>query len=142
MAMTANEFHAQHIIPARLKLQDLENQYREMYRKECGDKIGERARCQNCAYSCVIVTSDHNGCMGGKCTCCNDWCYRWIPENEVSKYLREKHPSDGSLFGRLEDIFGSGFLKKCAAPQKASVVMDLLLTIARFDEKIGAWDSE
>lgn len=140
--MTANEFHTQHIVPARLKLQNLENQYREMYRKECGDKIGERAGCRNCAYSCVIKTSDHNGCMGGKCTCCNDWCYRWIPENQVSKCLREKYHYDDSTFGRLEDIFGSGFLKKCAEPEKAGIVMDLLQTMAKFDGKIGKWDDE
>ena len=140
--MTANEFHTREIIPARLKLQDLENQYREMYRKECGDKIGERAHCGNCAYSCVISTTYHNECMGGKCTCCNDWCYCWTPENEVSKFLREKHHYDSSLYGRLENIFGDDFLKKCSAPQKASIVMEILQTMEKFDEKMEEWGNE
>ena len=64
--MTAKELHEQKIIPLRLQLQDLEREYRELYRKECGEKIGENASCKNCAMSCVIsVDSYHNGCLGG-----------------------------------------------------------------------------
>lgn len=132
--MTAKEFHVQNIIPARLKLQDLERQYRELYRKECGEKIGDRARCCNCAYSCVILTSDHNECMGGKCTCCNDWCFRWTPENKVSKQLREKHHYDNLLYARLASIFDDDFLTECCTDQKADIVLEMLQIMERFDE--------
>lgn len=132
--MTAKEFHVQNIIPARLKLQDLEKQYRELYRKECGEKVGERAHCGNCAFSCVISTTDHNECMGGKCTCCNDWCFRWVPENKVSKCLREKHHYDNSLYERLAAIFDDDFLTKCCEDQKANIVLEMLQVMERFDE--------
>ena len=140
--MTAKELHTQKIIPLRLELQQLEEEYRKLYRKECGEKIGERASCKNCAFSCVISVSDHNGCMGGKCTCCNDWCYHWTPENDVSKFLRENYHYDDSMFYRLDDIFGSNFLKECNTPQKVNYVMDMLQIIARFDGKIDGDGNE
>lgn len=46
--MTAKELHIQKIIPLREKLRQLEDEYRELYRKECGEKIGEKATCNNC----------------------------------------------------------------------------------------------
>ena len=133
--LTSKEMHEQKIVPLRKELQRLEIEYRELYRKECGEKIGELASCRNCAYSCVLSTGDHNSCMGGKCTCCNDWCYSWTPENDVSRFLRENYKYDDSLFYRLNDIFGSGFLNECDNPQKASIVMDMLQLIKRFDGK-------
>lgn len=135
--MTAKELHEQKIIPLRLQLQDLEIEYRELYRKECGEKIGENASCNNCAMSCVLSIDSHNRCMGGKCTCCHSWCFSWTPENEVSKFLREKHHYDDYLCGRLEDIFGDCFLRKCDNPEKAQVVMEMLGMIAKFNGKGG-----
>ena len=133
--MTAKELHEQKIVPLRIELQRLEREYKELYRKECGEKIGARASCRNCAYSCVLNIDDHNHCMGGKCTCCNDWCYTWAPENEVSKFLRANYHYDDDMFYRLEDIFGDGFLKKCNDPKKVEIVMDMLQRIALFDGK-------
>ena len=133
--MTSKELHEQKIVPLRMELQKLESEYRELYRKECGEKIGARACCSNCAYSCVMLIGDHNHCMGGKCTCCNSWCYTWTPENEVSKFLRANHHYDDDVFYRLEDIFGDGFLKKCDDPKKVDIVMDMLQRISLFDGK-------
>ena len=138
--MTAKELHTQKIIPLRLELQRLSDEYRELFRKECGEKIGEKASCGNCAYSCVIEVDYHNGCMAGKCTCCNDWCYLWKPENEMSKFLREKYHYDASMFRRLRDVFGSDFLEECTEPKKVSVVMDMLRLIAVFDEILDEED--
>ena len=134
--MTSQELHEQKIIPLRMELNRLEKEYKELVRKECSEKIGERARCNNCAMSCIILLNDHNHCMGDKCTCWNDWCYNWTPENDVSKFLREKYHYDDSLFCRLDDLFGSGFLRECDDPQKASVVMEMLQLIAKFDGKV------
>ena len=133
--MTANELHVQKIIPLRMKLQEAEAEYRELYRKECGEKVGERATCDNCAYSCVLLISDHNQCMGGKCTCCNDWCYKWIPENAVSGFSRKYFEYDDELFNGLKDFFGSQFLKECDNPQKANVALEMLQLVARFKGK-------
>jgi hypothetical protein len=133
--MTSKELHAQKIVPLRLELQKLEAEYRKLYRKECGEKIGAEATCENCAFSCTTYLTDHNGCMGGKCTCCNSWCFKWIPENEVSAFLRKNYPWDSSKYNSLEDIFGCDFLKKCDTHEKAQPVMEVLKLLAKFDGK-------
>ena len=73
--------------------------------------------------------------MGGKCTCCNSWCYTWAPENGVSKFLRENYHYNSSMFYRLNDIFGIGFLKECD-DSKVEIVMEMLKSIAKFDGKL------
>lgn len=140
--MTSKELHEKKIVPLRLELQRLEQEYQDLYREECGEKIGERATCGNCAFSCIISISDHNGCMGGSCTCCHSWCYKWTPENEVSKFLREKYHYNDDMFYRLEDVFGSDFLRKCDTPQKTSIVLEMLQLVARFDGKLIAEEAE
>lgn len=134
--MTSKELHEQKIIPLRTELRRLEDEYRELYRKECGEKIGEKANCNNCAFSCVLDINDHNCCMGGRCTCCNNWCYTWTPENEVSKFLRKNYHYDSSMFYRLENIFDDDFLKKCDNPKNVAIVMEMLESIAKFDGKL------
>lgn len=110
--MTAKELHETKIIPARQELRRLEEEYEKLYRKECAEKAGvDKATCDNCAYSCVLMIDDHNGCLGGKCTCCNSFCYKWMPETKVSAWLRESHEYDDDLVYRLEDMFGDDFLK-------------------------------
>lgn len=135
--MTSKELHKEKIVPLKMELNRLEKEYEKLFRKECGERIGEMASCDNCAFSCVIdVGNDHNCCMGGKCTCCNNWCYSWIPENEVSSFLRKNYYYDEHTFYRLEDIFGDRFLNKCDNPKNASIVMEMLETIAKFDGKL------
>lgn len=134
--MTAKELHEQKIIPLRMELRRLEDECKELYRKECGEKIGEKANCDNCAFSCILRIDDHNCCMGGKCTCCNSWCYTWTPENEVSKFLRKNYHYNSSMFYRLEEIFGDGFLKKCDNTKNVAIVMEMLESIAKFDGKL------
>lgn len=136
-AMTSKDFHKEKIVPLRMKLKLLEKEYENLFRKECGEKIGETASCNNCAFSCVIDSrNDHNCCMGGKCTCCNDWCYSWTPENEVSKFLRNNYQHDEHTFYRLEDIFGDRFLQKCDNSKNVAAVMKVLKIIAEFDGKL------
>lgn len=38
--MTLKELHKQKIIPLRMELERLEQEYRKLYRQECGAKIG------------------------------------------------------------------------------------------------------
>lgn len=138
--MTAKELHVQKIIPLRMELERLEKEYKELYRNECGEKIGEKASCDNCAFSCIIDINDyHNSCMSGKCTCCNDWCYTWMPENEVSKFLRKNYHYDMDISYRLQDIFGDDFLKKCDNSEHVAIIMKMLELVAEFDGKMDNW---
>lgn len=131
--MTAEELREQKIIPMRVQLNKLEEEYRKLYRKECGEKIGKEANCNNCAFSCILDIGDHNYCMGEKCVCCHSWCYNWIPENEVSKFLRKNYHYDASLFYRFEKLFGDYFLEKCNNPNNAAKVMTALSLVSEFD---------
>ena len=129
--MTSEEFHTQKIVPLRLELQRLEKQY-----KECGEKVGCVASCDNCAYSCVIDIDSNNSCMGGNCTCYYDWCYKWIPENEVSAFLRKNYHYDEQKFYQLRDLFGYDFLNKCDSQQRVEMIMEILKLSAKFSEKL------
>ncbi len=57
------------------------------------------------------MIDDHNCCLGGRCTCCNTFCYKWMPETKVSAYLREHHKYDEEVVWKLEKMFGDDFLK-------------------------------
>ena len=129
--MTSKELHKQKIIPLRMELNKLEEEYKKLYRKECAEKIGaERADCSNCAYSCILNITDHNECMGGSCTCCHSWCYKWMPENKISAYLREHHEYDYEIYYRLEDAFGNDFLK-C---DNVELLMEMLELMDKIDK--------
>lgn len=56
------------------------------------------------------MISDHNECLGGYCTCCHDYCYKWMPDTPVSVWLRKNKPYNDYLIHKLEDVFGSDFL--------------------------------
>lgn len=129
--MTAKELHEQKIIPLRKALQQAEEEYKKLYRKECGEKIGGHASCDNCAYSCILEISDHNECMGGKCTCCHGWCYKWMPENEVSAFLRNNYEYDSEVYYRLASFFGDDFLKN----GNMELVVEALHLLAKMDGK-------
>ena len=110
--MTAHEFHVNKIIPLREELSRLEKEWEKINRKEKAEAAGlDIASCDNCAYSSVLMISDHNECLGGYCTCCHDYCYKWMPDNEVSKYLREHHHYDEFTVFKLQKVFGDDILK-------------------------------
>ena len=110
--MTAKELHETQIIPLRKYLAELERQYYTLYRKDLAEKHNlERADCSNCANSCVLIIDDHNCCLGNKCTCCNTFCYSWIPETKVSAYLRENYKYNEEIVWKLKKMFGDDFLQ-------------------------------
>ena len=132
--MNADEFYDQKIVPMRAELNKREAEYKVLYRKECGEKIGKEANCDNCAFSCILDIGDyHNYCMDGKCTCCHDWCYSWIPENEISKFFRKNYHYEVSIFNRFQKLFGDNFLEKCNNPDNVAKVMTALSLVAEFD---------
>ena len=109
--MTAKELHVKRIIPARDEVSRLERKYKELFRKEQAEEAGVNvAHCGNCAYSCVLSITDHNQCLGGRCTCCNTWCYKWMKETPVSAWLRQYNHYDDDLIYKLQELFGDDFL--------------------------------
>ena len=110
--MSSKELHIKRIVPLRQEVQAYEREYEKRYRKEKAVEAGlKSANCDNCAYSCVLEISDHNGCLGGRCTCCNDFCYKWMPDTPVSAWLRQNKHYDEYLVYKLQNVFGDDFLK-------------------------------
>ena len=110
--MTSKELYTKRIVPTRYEISCLERKYDELLHREKAEEAGVKvANCGNCAYSCVLSITDHNECLGGRCTCCNDWCYQWMPDTAVSAWLRQNKHYDDSLVYRLENIFGNDFIK-------------------------------
>ena len=133
--MTSRELHEQKIVPLRFELQRLEDEWEELYRAECGEKVRGMASCGNCAFSCVEAIGDHNECMARSCTCCRDWCVKWKPENEISAFLRKHYPYNSLMYLRLEQLFGHNFIVECTEPHKKELVTRALTLIAEFDDK-------
>ena len=110
--MTADEFLIKRVVPTRMEVQILEKELNRRRRVEKAAKAGvDKCTCDNCAYSCVLMISDHNECLGGGCTCCNDYCYKWMPETPISAWLRQNAKYNEYLVHRLEDVFGDDFLE-------------------------------
>ena len=110
--MTADEFHVKRVVPARQEVRLLEREWDRRNRAEKAKKAGvDKCTCDNCAYSCVLMIDDHNSCLGGRCTCCNDYCYMWMPETPVSAWLRQNAKYNECLVHRLEEVFGDDFLE-------------------------------
>lgn len=140
--LSAKALHETVIVPLKMELQRLEGEYRERFRQECGEKISGTASCDNCAYSCIIEVGDHNVCMGGGCTCCKRWCYSWIPENEVSKFLRQTYPHDAAKYWSLEHVFGADFLRECGDPKRVKPVLEMLRLLGEYSGKFDKGEEE
>lgn len=71
------------------------------------EQYGAGFGCSNCAYSCcVLVGYDHTFCAKDKCILCHKYCYEYIPENELSKYIRDNHHYDELMLDTLNDLLG------------------------------------
>ncbi len=133
--MTSKEFHFTKVVPARRELFKLEAQWEDLRRDEDSAKIGTLARCCNCMNSCVIDTGNYvNSCIKGKDIDAIDWCYRWKPENKISKFLRENFPYNTHLVDRLENIFGTCFIEECNNQKKEELVLKMVEMIKEFEE--------
>ena len=129
--MTAKEFHTTKIIPARQELARLEEEYRRLWKEDKARENGlEKIHCGNCAKSCVLDITDHNGCLGDSCTCCHSWCYQWMPETKVSAFLRKHYKYDIDLVYKLQDLCGDDFLK-C---DDTDMVFELVNMIKKIEE--------
>lgn len=70
------------------------------------EQYGQDFGCDNCAYGCCVNVGDHcTYCTKGKCVHCNKYCDEYMPDNELSKYIRDKHYYDENTLDTLNDLF-------------------------------------
>lgn len=70
------------------------------------EQYGENFGCHNCAYGCCVAVYDyHTSCTKGNCIHCRSYCVNYMPENELSAYIRDKHYYDENMLDTLNDLF-------------------------------------
>lgn len=71
------------------------------------EQYGEKFGCDNCAYSCCVDVGAHcTYCNKSKCIYCNDYCDEYMPDNALSKYIRDVHYYDEYTLNNLDHFFG------------------------------------
>jgi len=124
-----------------IDLKQIENEIRELksqlwqkekkyeYAKESNlkEQYGENFGCNNCAYSCCVDVGDHcTLCNKHKCIYCNDYCDAYMPDNALSKYIRDAHYYDEHTLSSLNSFLGvSDIMKRPELHQKALDILAL-----------------
>lgn len=124
-----------------IDLKQIENEIRELksklwqkekeysYAKESNlkEQYGANFGCDNCAYSCCVDVGDHcTFCTKHKCIYCNDYCDEYMPDNALSKYIRDVYYYDEHTLSSLNSFFGvSDIMKRPELHRKALEVLML-----------------
>ena len=70
------------------------------------EAYGKDFKCDKCAYSCSVMTGDyHTYCYKNRCILCVEKCHEYMPENELSKFIRAHYHYKDSIVDTLNDLF-------------------------------------
>lgn len=116
------------------QLQQKKNEYVEAKESNLKEQYGANFGCDNCAYSCCVDVGDRcTFCTKNKCIYCYDYCDEYIPDNELSIYIREYHYYDENMVRTLNNLFDvSDIMKHPELHQKA---FDILVLRDKEDDK-------
>lgn len=90
----------------REALRQKQDEYEEAKTNNLKEQYGEDFGCSNCAYGCCVYVGDyHTSCTKGSCILCRHYCHQYLPENELSAYIRKYHYYDESSLDTLNDFF-------------------------------------
>jgi hypothetical protein len=108
------------------QLNQKKNEYDEAKEKNLKEQYGANLGCGNCAYSCCVDLGDyHTNCSQGYCIYCNNYCEEYMPDNELSEYIRSHHYYSENMLDTLNDLFGvSDIIHRPELHQKA---LDILI---------------
>lgn len=82
------------------------NEYANAKTSNLKEQYGANFGCHNCAYSCCVDVGDHcTFCTKCKCIYCNNYCDSYMPENELSTYIRNEHYYDENTVEKLSNLF-------------------------------------
>ena len=104
------------------------DEYANAKKSNLKEQYGDDFGCRTCAYSCCVHVGDyHTDCTKGKCIHCEHGCDQYMPENDLSSYIREHHEYDDDLVGILNDLFDIvDIMKKPELHQKALKILMLV----------------
>ena len=87
------------------QLQQKRNEYAKAKESNLKEQFGDNFGCDNCAYSCCVYVGDRcTDCAKGKCIYCHKYCDEYMPENELSAYIRERHYYDEDTVSNLNNF--------------------------------------
>lgn len=91
------------------------------------EQYGDNFGCHSCVYSCCVFVGDRcTDCTKGKCIYCNKYCDKYMPENELSAYIRKHHHYEENTVRTLNYFFDvSDIMKHPELHQKALDVLVL-----------------
>jgi hypothetical protein len=103
------------------------NEYNKAKESNLKEKYGDNLGCDNCAYGCCVDVGDGcTYCTKSRCIYCYKCCDEYMPENELSKYIKKYHYYDESTVEALNDFFGvSDIMKKPELHKKALDILKL-----------------
>lgn len=70
------------------------------------EQFGDHFSCCNCAYSCCLDVCDyHTYCYNHECVHCKDYCDNYVPDGELSKYIRKHHEYEEYMLYAINKLF-------------------------------------
>ena len=88
-------------------LQQKQSEYEKAKESNLKEQYGADFGCDECAYSCCVDVGDnHTCCTKHRCIYCCKHCYEYMPENELSKYIRNYHYYDECTLDKLNNFMG------------------------------------
>ena len=95
------------------KLEEKRNELAVAREANLKEQYGEDFGCDNCAYSCCVEVGDyHTCCTKNVCIHCCPYCDQYMPENELSAYIREHHYYHECTVMILNDLFNISDIMK------------------------------
>ena len=109
------------------KLQKKRNELAAAREANLKEQYGKDFGCDNCAYGCCVEVGDyHNYCTQNMCVFCHPYCDKYMPENELSAYIREHHYYKECTVMILNDLFNvSDIMKHPELYKKALEILKL-----------------
>lgn len=120
------------------QLRQKENEFRKAKEDNLKEQYGKDFGCNNCAYSCCVYVGDyHTNCVQGNCILCCDYCDEYMPENELSTYIRNHHYYDEYTVDRLSNLLGvSDIMHKSELHEKALEILKIRDKKEKTNEKM------
>ena len=108
------------------ELSQKKDEYTEARESNLKELYGDKFGCENCAYSCCVNVGDRcTYCTKSNCIYCYKYCDEYMPDNELSAYIREHHYYDENTVYALNELFDISDIMK--RPELYKTALDILM---------------
>ena len=88
-------------------------EYKKAKESNLKEQYGNNFGCHNCAYGCCVDVGDyHTCCTKNHCIHCRSYCDNYMPDNELSLYIKEHHYYDESTLSILDELMETSDIMK------------------------------